>query len=295
MPPIDEMNLHYDAVEYPAVIVREFISSYPNHEMDSQWHDEVEFLTVLSGSVRCNVNGENIMLHDEEGIFINSHQVHFLIADEKQECEFITVRFHPMLLCATSDIENRFVLPVLENEDYPFQVLRPVIEWQRSVLDALLRVYYMRHEITLELGAQGQFFSIWEQIFLHSGRVPATERRSSPQLSQLKDMISYIAENYRSKVTLNDIRQVGNMGKTNCCQLFQKYLNQTPMLYLTMFRLRKGAELLAKTEMPIVDISYEVGFSGASYFAEAFKKHMGEMPSEYRKKHQTPKGMDEQV
>ena len=250
---------------------------------------------VLSGSVRCNVNGENIMLHDEEGIFINSHQVHFLIADEKQECEFITVRFHPMLLCATSDIENRFVLPVLENADYPFQVLRPVIEWQRSVLDALLRVYSMRHEITLELGAQGQFFSIWEQIFLHSGRVPATERRSSPQLSQLKDMISYIAENYRSKVTLNDIRQVGNMGKTNCCQLFQKYLNQTPMLYLTMFRLRKGAELLAKTEMPIVDISYEVGFSGASYFAEAFKKHMGEMPSEYRKKHQTPKGMDEQV
>lgn len=285
MASIYESTPSYDTVEYPAVVAREFLSSYPNYEMDSQWHDEVEFMAVLAGSVRCNVNGENITLKEEEGIFINSHQVHFLISDTKSECEFITVRFHPMLLCSTLDIENRFVSPVLENQDYPFQVLRPVIEWQRSVLDALLRVYYMRHEISFALGSLGQFFSIWEQIFLHSGRVPATERRSSPQLSQLKDMISYIAANYRSKVTLNDIRQVGNMGKTNCCQLFQKYLNQTPMLYLTMFRLRKGAELLAKTEMPIVDISYEVGFSGASYFAEAFKKHMGEMPSEYRKKY----------
>ena len=75
------------------------------------------------------------------------------------------------------------------------------------------------------------------------------------------------------------------MGKTSCCQVFQKYLNQTPNNYLTVFRLRKGAEMLVATDMPIVDISYEVGFSGASYFSEAFKKHMGGMPSEYRRKH----------
>ncbi len=280
----NELRPGFDEVEFPAKIRRDRLSLYPNYAIGSHWHDEVELLVILHGKMECCVNGESVTIGDEEGIFINSRQVHDLRSETKSECEYVIVRFHPVLLCATKAIENRFVLPVIENESYPYHVLRPDKEWQRSVIDAVLRVYYMRHETTLELGAQGQFFAIWEQLFLHLGQVPAKVREASPQLTQLKNMISFISENYHGRITLDDIRQAGNVGKTSCCQIFQKYLNQTPITYLTMIRLRKGAEMLVKTDMPIVDISYEVGFSGASYFAEAFKKHLGEMPSEFRKR-----------
>ena len=272
-------------VDYPVRIRRDRLSLYPNYEMGSHWHDDVELLLIHRGRMQCFVNGENIELSEGEGIFINSKQVHDVQSEERMECEYILVRFHPILLCATKSIENQFVLPVIENSNFPYQVLKEDKEWQRSVIDAILRVYYMRHETTLELGAQGQFFAIWEQLFRHMGSAPAKVRETSPQLSQLKSMISFIAENYHGRITLDDIRLAGNVGKTSCCQIFQKYLNQTPITYLTMFRIRQGAEKLAQTDMPIVDIAYEVGFSGASYFAEAFKKHVGEMPSEFRKKH----------
>ena len=272
-------------VDYPVKIRRDRLSLYPNYEMGSHWHDDVELLLIHRGRMQCFVNGENIELSEGEGIFINSKQVHDVQSMGRMECEYILVRFHPILLCATKSIENQFVLPVIENSNFPYQVLKEDKEWQRSVIDAILRVYYMRHETTLELGAQGQFFAIWELLFRHMGSAPAKVRETSPQLSQLKSMISFIAENYHGRITLDDIRLAGNVGKTSCCQIFQKYLNQTPITYLTMFRIRQGAEKLAQTDMPIVDIAYEVGFSGASYFAEAFKKHVGEMPSEFRKKH----------
>lgn len=279
------MDVQHDEVEFPVAIRRDWLSHYPNLEIDNHWHDEVEFILIMRGTMRCSVNGECVILSQDEGIFINSRQVHDIRSENKHDCDFIQIHLHPVVLCATKAIENRFVLPVIENDNYPFQILKPDFDWQRNILDAIVRVYYMRHETTMELGALGQLFTIWEQIFLHSGKVPAKVRESSPQLTQLKAMISYIASHYNSRINLDDIRAAGNMGKTSCCQLFQKYLNQTPITYLTMFRLRKGAELLAQTDMPIVEISYEVGFSGASYFAEAFKKHMGEMPSEYRKKY----------
>ncbi len=280
----NSLGIEFSDVEYPVKIRRDRLSMFPNYEMESHWHDDVEFLVVQSGKMRCWVNGEKFELSQDEGVFINSRQMHYVSSDGKRECEFILVRFHPVLLCSTNAIESRFVLPIIENESLPYQTLSPEIPWERSVLDAILRIYYMRHETTMVLGAQGQFFSIWEQLFLHIGKAPAKVRESTPQLTQLKNMISFIASNYHGKVTLDDIRLAGNVGKTSCCQIFQKYLNQTPINYLTIFRLRKGAEMLVSTDMPIVDISYEVGFSGASYFAEAFKKHMGEMPSEYRKK-----------
>ena len=280
----NSLGIEFSDVEYPVRIRRDRLSMFPNYEMESHWHDDVEFLVIQSGKMRCWVNGEKFELSPDEGVFINSRQMHYVASDDKRECEFILVRFHPVLLCSTNAIENRFVLPIIENESLPYQTLSPEIPWERSVLDAILRIYYMRHETTMVLGAQGQFFSIWEQLFLHIGKAPAKVRESTPQLTQLKNMISFIASNYHGKVTLDDIRLAGNVGKTSCCQIFQKYLNQTPINYLTIFRLRKGAEMLVNSDMPIVDISYEVGFSGASYFAEAFKKHMGEMPSEYRKK-----------
>lgn len=272
-------------VEYPAQISRFFLSHYPNYARDSHWHDEIEFMMVLRGKMTCTVNGENIRLGENQGIFINARQVHLVFSEDRTECEYVALRFHPMLICATKAIENRYVMPVIENPDYTYQFLDPEIEWQRNVLDDISRVYYMRHENTVEIASIGWFFLIWEKIFIHSGEETSIRRPSTPQLSQLKDMISFIAENYKNKITLEDICQAGNLGKTNCCKIFGKYLNQTPVVYLTVFRLRKGAELLTMTDIPIVDIAYEVGFSGASYFAEAFRKYMGEMPSEYRKKH----------
>lgn len=278
------LNMEFDDIDYPVTIRRERLSAFPNYAQESHWHDDVEFLSILSGRMKCTINGESVELSQDEGVFINSRQMHVVHSDTRTDCDYVVVRFHPLLLCATKNIESRFVLPVIENPDFPYAVLSPEIEWQRSVLDSILRIYYMRHETTLALGAQGEFFHIWEQIFRHNAKAPAKVRESSPQLSQLKDMINFISLNYQRKISLEDIRMAGNIGKTSCCLIFQKYLNQTPNTYLTIFRLRKGADLLVKTDKAIVEISEEVGFSGASYFAEAFKKHMGEMPSEYRKK-----------
>ncbi len=37
------------------------------------------------------------------------------------------------------------------------------------------------------------------------------------------------------------------------------------------------------TNLNITEIAYEVGFNGASYYAETFRKYMGISPSSYRK------------
>ena len=64
-----------------------------------------------------------------------------------------------------------------------------------------------------------------------------------------------------------------------------KYLSQTPITYLTKYRLNKSLDLLFSTDMQVTEISYEVGFSNASYYAETFKKYYHCTPKEYVKIH----------
>ena len=81
---------------------------------------------------------------------------------------------------------------------------------------------------------------------------------------------------------MKDIAASGAVGQSKCCKLFSSYLHQTPNEYLTAYRLNKGCELLCNTDRTVVEIALEVGFSGASYFAEIFRKVFGQSPTEYR-------------
>ena len=102
-------------------------------------------------------------------------------------------------------------------------------------------------------------------------------------LSILKNMIGFIQQNYTVKISLADIAASGAVGQSKCCKLFAKYIGQTPNMYLTQYRLDKSTELLKNTDMTVTEIAHVVGFSGSSYYAEAFRKWSGKSPSEYRK------------
>ncbi|WP_242871169.1 helix-turn-helix domain-containing protein [Pseudobutyrivibrio sp. YE44] len=45
-----------------------------------------------------------------------------------------------------------------------------------------------------------------------------------------------------------------------------------------------AAYLLTNTELPVTDISADVGYNNFSYFYKIFKKEFGMTPKEYRKK-----------
>lgn len=96
-------------------------------------------------------------------------------------------------------------------------------------------------------------------------------------------MISFIQQKYVEKITLADIASSGAVGQSKCCKLFAKYIGQTPNMYLTQYRLEKSTALLKDTDMTVTEIAHAAGFSGNSYYAEAFRKWAGKSPSAYRK------------
>ena len=40
-------KVQYDDPDYPVMISRDFLSSYPNYAAPSHWHDDIELIAVL--------------------------------------------------------------------------------------------------------------------------------------------------------------------------------------------------------------------------------------------------------
>ncbi|MDD3279794.1 MAG: AraC family transcriptional regulator [Lachnospiraceae bacterium] len=276
-------KVQYNIVDFPAYIKPGVLSTYPNYSAISHWHDDVEFIAITSGHMLYNVNGEIVRLEEGDGIFVNARQLHYGFSDDQSECIFVCVLLHPMLLCSSRYLEQKYITPVLQNENLPYHLLHHDVLWEQEILQSLLQMQECVSNDLAELKIQSLFYQIWFQLCGHRQLLDKTFVRNH-HLSSLKEMVSFIQEHYKEKISLSDIAKAGCVGKTSCCAIFRKFINQTPNIYLTEYRLQKSMELLMDTDLTITEICYDVGFTGASYFTETFRKSFGCTPSEYREK-----------
>ena len=283
--PDSSEKVQYNTESFPVYVKRDILSTYPNYTAVSHWHDDIELIAVLSGHMLYNVNGEITRLDAGNGIFVNARQLHYGCSEDRSECIFICVIFHPMLLCASRYLEQKFVAPVLSDSSLPWHFLDHNTAWEGNVLADIVKMYEVLAENAAELKLQSLICDIWSSLYqnrsVHEDAPPARNHH----LSALRDMVAYIQEHYRERVSLADIARAGGVGKTSCCAIFRQFINQTPNAYLTDYRLRRGMELLLSTNLTVTEICYEVGFSGGSYFTETFHKYLGCSPGEYRKNH----------
>nr|WP_300307861.1 AraC family transcriptional regulator [uncultured Anaerostipes sp.] len=275
-------NVLYDIPDFPAYIRRGHLASYPDYSAISHWHDDVEFILVLSGYMEYSVNGKIVTVKEGEGIFVNTRQLHYGFSSDRSDCDFICILLHPFLLCSVPFVEKEYIAPVMENEAMPYLLLHPEKKYEEEILRAVDEMYRCHGQKTAALRVQNLFFKIWENLFLLSGHLKKTSKSGNHHLTILRDMLRFIYEHYDQKISLTQISKAGNVGKTTCCTIFQKYTNETPVSYLISYRIKKGIELLETTDKTISEIALEVGFSGASYFTEIFHRAYGCTPTEYR-------------
>jgi AraC-like DNA-binding protein len=65
---------------------------------------------------------------------------------------------------------------------------------------------------------------------------------------------------------------------------FRRYLSETPMAYLTRWRLQLGAQRLTSTSSGVAQIAAEVGYESEPSFNRAFKREFGLPPARFRRR-----------
>ena len=279
-------KIQYDNPDYPIYIHRGVLSQYPNYTAPSHWHDDIELIAVLDGEMDYHVNGEVIKLRAGEGIFVNARQMHFGSSGSRTECGFICVILHPTLLCAAPAYEREFVLPVVSS-GAPYVFLDPNIGWRREILEQIRKIGQYKEQKAAPLRVQASFLLIWSLLYENFPKEDYIVPPESGDLAAVRNMVGFIQKNYTHKISLKEIALSGAVGQSKCCRLFAKYFGQTPNTYLTQYRLNKSLELLRGDRLSITEIALSVGFNGASYFAETFRKTFGKSPTEFRNRKET--------
>lgn len=274
-------NVAYNNPDFPAYIKKGQLSSYPDFRAVSHWHDDLEFILILEGQMSYDVNGQKISIQAGEGICINSRSFHYGYSDAHAECLFICILLSPQLLSTNTYFVQNYLNPLIQNIHFPCQKLSPAIQWQSSILSDLEVLYESNMDKLQPFIILEKSVHIFRLLSENMNFLP-DDNPNTEDIQALTEMIGYVQKNYPTKILLKDIASAGSCCKTKCTSLFQKYLNTSPMLYLSRYRLEKSIFLLRSTAMSITEIAYTCGFSNTSYFCELFHKYYSTTPGRFR-------------
>ena len=110
------------------------------------------------------------------------------------------------------------------------------------------------------------------------GEVAETSRRSESQ--RLLPAINYIEQNYASKIRLDQVAPLCQMGSFKFSRLFKETYGVGFREYVLQFRMREACKLLESPDAMITNICFSVGFNDGSYFTRKFRQYFGVAPSE---------------
>ena len=99
---------------------------------------------------------------------------------------------------------------------------------------------------------------------------------------RMKQMLNYIHSHYAEKLSLEKIASAASIGIRECSRCFDRSIRQSPMNYVSQYRVQMALELLMTTGYTITEISEMCGFSSVSYFGKVFRKYISVTPVQYR-------------
>lgn len=83
--------------------------------------------------------------------------------------------------------------------------------------------------------------------------------------------------------TVASLASEAGMSRSAFAQRFKELMHESPLEYLTRWRMYRGSDLLRESDRKLADVAQAVGYDSDGAFHKAFKRVLGIAPGEYRR------------
>lgn len=238
----------------------------------SNWHDNTEFLCCIKGEGTVHSDNTDIKMKPGDTIIINPRCLHYitsknsvvyrcLIIDnsffEENGFDISHIRFKTKFNDKQASLLTQNVAKAFEEASGCARIA----EIRLSVLNYILHI--CKNYINEIVSDGGGNISKSHEAILKA--------------------VEFIDNNYEKHLSIDEIASVAGFSKFHFSRLFKNYTGFTVIEHINGRRCENAKLLLEIPSKSISQIANECGFDSCSYFAKAFEKNYGILPSVYRK------------
>ncbi|EPE1184540.1 helix-turn-helix transcriptional regulator [Providencia stuartii] len=200
--------------------------------------------------------------------------------DDESDCEFLWISLEDQFLREFINLYGSQLSEIERTETNSYDVIRfttsTLIDELKNSFKAIVDQQYPRLLVTLRISEFLLLLSYSEQ----GSKLLANLRQLSNR--QAERLQNFMENNFLKEWKLADFAKTLGMGLTTFKELFNAVYSTSPRSWISEKRIMYAHQLLVNTQMSIVEISMEAGFSSQSYFTQSYRKRFGYTPSKSR-------------
>jgi len=135
-----------------------------------------------------------------------------------------------------------------------------------------------------------QFYDVLEKLLIvHRDLYKEIDKLPSIKFSTKTELYKrvcnakeFIDSSFTTSISLETISKEACLSQYHFLRLFKTIFKITPHQYIIKKRLEKASHLLMRTDLPVTDICFDIGFESLSTFSWMFKKKFGISPDPFR-------------
>ena len=292
---ISELNIDRNGLEsfdqlhpeFPFAIFHDEMDKHVNSYIRWHWHPQLEFILAES-EIEIGSSDEPICLNAGDAALINAGQLHmFRGIHDPVKASSYAILFSPEFIANTDSlIYEKYVRPIADNSRISIIVLRHDREDDAELIELLKKCIqiYAENIDGGEILIRNSLSELWLKLVMRIDNFPLSNctRRNRQSQFRLKQMLSYIRQNYMHNISLEDIADAAMVSKSECLRCFRSRFDMTPIQYLIQCRLEMSRHLLGNTNLSVKEIAAKCGFEDAGYFGRLFRNRCGITPAAYR-------------
>lgn len=140
-----------------------------------------------------------------------------------------------------------------------------------------LQLLLLRMKKLVELTKRGAVRTLIDPEPDHISITPLDERLVG------KAVKFVVANIKRTDLSVEELSSHLGMSRVHLYKKLKAITGKTPIEFIRILRLKRGAQMLRESQLNISEIAYQLGFNNPKYFSKYFKEEYGIMPSDYQK------------
>lgn len=277
---MDKQNMRHEIVsENPDIEVRFYLSVDEGSYVTPHWHNSLEIVYMLEGSMTVSFENKRVILLPEEFIVVNSRTIHAVTSKKNQA----------LVLQIPSNVFEKYVRNI---DSFNFDVdMHPKNEEEIIKLNRIKRIFYDMHEV-YDAQPEGYLLRfnslLYEMLFTlihsYSYRIaPKQINKQNKYLDRLKEITTFLNMYHMEQVTIQQIADKFGYNSDYLSRFFKKYMGLTIIDYLYEIRINYVYQDLINTNFSINEIFENHGCSNYRVAMKFFKRRYGCTPKEKRK------------
>lgn len=267
---------HEQVITDIALPVRFTVYKTNGEAVPLHWHNSMEIIYILKGSMDVTVNEHITRLFAGDFILINSRELHathstpgeiFLL---QLPYEFLKKHIPGYEFVRFRDLSGRFSFPG-END------LKPIFD-------------QMAH-LAADTGTQGRlrltsliYLLLAELVSSYMVRLNENTRlKNEKNFQRLSLLMDYVKAHYTENISVSMAAGLLHLEEAYFCRFFKKYTGQTFLEYLNSVRLQYICEDMMHTDLSLSEILYKHGFHNYKIFSRMFKEIYKMTPQQKRR------------